>query len=456
MAEKVAITFFGGVGTPTGANYLLEKGNTKLLIDCGLFQGSKIGADENREPFSYNPSSIEYLIVTHAHLDHVGRIPKLIKEGFRGKIISTPPTKEIAEHVMRDSMRVLEKEAKKHGHEPLYSNHEVDTAMGLWITREYGKKNVVGECEVVFRDAGHILGSSFVEITFPGSEKKIVFSGDLGNTPAPLLRDTEPLKDATLLVVESVYGDRNHEAKSERTSKLKKIIVDTIEREGVLMIPAFSIERTQELLFEINNFVENKEIPAIPVFIDSPLAIKVTDVYKKYRNYFNENIKELMRGGDDIFAFPNLHFTMKREESKAILHEKSPKIIIAGSGMSNGGRIVHHEKQYLPDSNNTLLLVGYQVPGSLGRQLQDGMKKVSINDEPVDVRAQVETIHSFSAHKDSDNLLSFVEESADTLEHVYVNQGEEKSSLFLVQRIRDYVGVSATAPSFKERIEYEL
>lgn len=455
MAKKVAIQFCSGVGQPTGSNFLFEEpSGKKILIDCGLLQGKKVAEDENREPFPYDPKTIDFLFITHAHIDHVGRIPKLVHDGFRGVIYSTPPTREIAELMLMDSMGVLAKESAHDQKEPLYVEADVRASMALWQTKGYHQPVVVGEATFVLRDAGHILGSSMVEITIGG--KKILFTGDLGNSPAPLLRDTEKITDIDYLVMESVYGDRNHEDRGIRKNLLEDAIEDTVKSGGVLMIPAFSLERTQELLYELNDLVENGRIPEVPIFIDSPLAIKVTSVYKKFEDYFNAQAQHVIKTGDDIFKFKGLRFTLATEESKAIKEIPSPKIILAGSGMSNGGRIIHHEKNYLSDPKSTLLIIGYQIPGSLGRVLQDGGKNVRILGEDIFVNAKVKSIHGYSAHKDSEHLVEFVSTSADSLKKVFVVLGEPKASAFLAQRLRDYLGLSAVIPSPNERVEIEI
>lgn len=452
--------FFGGAQSVTGANFLLEgplkaEKQYRFLVDCGIEQGVRYCEECNLDTFIYDPSSIDVLFITHAHLDHIGRIPKLIREGFGGTIYSTPATKEISTVMFEDSISIISREAKAFGKEPLYSEKDVERAIQLWKTIPYYTKTTIpGEFSFCFRDAGHILGSAMVEIVYNGS--KVVFTGDIGNSPAPLLRDTDIVTDADYMVMESVYGDRNHEPREERTQRLRKIIHDTISRGGVLMIPAFSIERTQVLLYEINNLVEDGKIPPVPVYLDSPLAIKVTDIYRNRIQNFNGAVQEEIKGGDDIFRFPNLHFTFTRDESRKINSSKSPKIIIAGSGMSHGGRIVHHEKQYLSDSKNTILFVGYQAAGSLGRKIQEGNKKVKIFDDEITVRAQIENISGYSAHKDSEGLIEFVGHTAEQVSRVFVAMGEPKSALFLVQRLHDYLGVNAVAPKKGEQFEIKL
>lgn len=452
--KQVKISFLGGAESVTGSNFLLTDEKVSILVDCGLFQGSKVCNDENRKPFPFDPAKIDFLLVTHAHLDHIGRIPKLVRDGFKGKIYSTHPTKEISELSLIDSLGVMEKESARCGEETFYQEQDVREVVGLWETVDYHQPINVGDFSVVFRDAGHILGSGMVEFTYQG--KKILFSGDLGNSPSPLLPDTEKISDINYLIVESVYGDRNHENREERQPRLRSIIKETLSKGGTLMIPAFSIERTQEILFEIENMMENSEIPLVPVYLDSPLAINVTSIYKKYHSYLNKEAKTIMKEGDGLFHFPQLQITKATEQSKAIKYASPRKIIIAGSGMSNGGRILHHEKLYLPDPNSTLLLAGYQAAGSLGRVLQDGAKVVKIHGEDIPVNARVETLSGYSGHKDSDDLLDFVAGSSKSLQQVFVVLGELKSATFLAQRIRDYLGLKSTVPEPGDEVLLEL
>jgi metallo-beta-lactamase family protein len=454
---SINLTFCSGVGCVTGANFLLELNNqdkkTNILVDCGLIQGEKTAQVENREDFGYEASEIDILFITHAHLDHVGRIPKLVKEGFNGVIYSTAETMALAQLILEDAVGLLQREANNQGISPLYEEQDMKKAFTLWKTIPYHTETPFPEgFSVYLKDAGHILGSSMITFTCEG--KKIVFTGDLGNSPTPLLKDTEPITGADYVIMESVYGDRNHEPKDLRREKLAQIIKDTIQRNGTVVIPAFSLERTQVILYELNKLVETKAIPITPVYVDSPLATKITDIYKGSTYLFNERAQGEIRGGDDIFSFPRLSFTVSGQESREIDHSKSPKIIIAGSGMSVGGRVLHHEEIYLPDAKNTILLVGYQTLGSVGRHLLDGEKSVNINGNEIPVRAKIETILGYSSHKDSDHLLEFAATAQDTVKRIFVAMGEPKASLFLAQKIRDNLGVDALYP---ERLKkYEL
>jgi metallo-beta-lactamase family protein len=450
------VTFAGGAQMPTGSNFLVDVGGKRLLIDCGLVQGEKWTLPINNEPFSYDTGSIDTLFVTHAHLDHVGRIPQLVRAGFRGRIISTEPTREMAELIMLDSMGVLGKEAAITGSTPLYEEKDVFEAMHLWSTTlPYNKSFTIegeeGGIDVTLHDAGHILGSAIVEIAYKG--KKIAFTGDLGNTPSPLMNDTYPLKDIDYLVMESVYGDRNHKDKDRRIEIFKEAVTSTVAKGGTVLIPAFSIERTQEILLAFNELVEHKQIPEIPVYLNSPLGINITKVYKKYESWFNQNIQGEIRKGEDIFNFKGLIQTPTPEESKAINGDTRPKVIIAGSGMSNGGRILYHEEKYLPDPNSTIIIAGYQSVGTIGRKIVDEEKEVIIHGHIVPLRARVVNIHGFSAHKDSENLVRFVESTKESLKKVIVVLGEPKSAFFLGQRIHEEYDVPVVVPERGDVIE---
>lgn len=443
---------------PTGSNFLVEFGGKKILIDCGLVQGEKYSLPINSEAFSYDPASIDTLFVTHAHLDHVGRIPKLVRDGFKGTIISTEPTREMAELIMLDSLGILGKEAVQAGVPLLYEEKDVFESVHLWTTTiayetPYTFATDDGDATITLHDAGHILGSAIIEIEYKG--KRLAFTGDLGNTPSPLMKDTTPLKNIDYLVMESVYGDRNHKDKDRRIEIFKEAVTTTIGKGGTVLIPAFSIERTQELLLAFNELVEGGQIPEIPVYLNSPLGINITKVYKKYESWFNENTEAIIKSGDDIFAFKGLIQTPTPDESKSINNDNRPKVIIAGSGMSNGGRILHHEAKYLPDPNSTIIIVGYQAVNTIGRHIVDEEKEVIIHGQPIPLRARVVNIHGFSAHKDSDHLIEFVDSTKETLKKVFVVLGEPKSTYYLGQRIHEVYDVPVLVPERGDRVELE-
>ncbi|HEV7424314.1 MAG TPA: MBL fold metallo-hydrolase [Candidatus Paceibacterota bacterium] len=465
MEHTAKITFCGGTGSVTGANFLLEADGKKILVDCGLTQGLKLADDINWDPFPYDSKEIDILFVTHAHVDHLGRIPKLLYEGFRGKIYSTLPTKALAAPMLEDTAGILSKNTELHHLDKIYSPENIKLALSLWQGFEYHEKiQLTPDVEVCFLNAGHILGSAMVKFVLvrpesdsdKGRRTAILFTGDLGNSPSPLLPDTEKVTDIDYLIMESVYGDRNHESRDDRRRFLEETIEDNFKRKGTLVIPTFSLERSQELLFELDDLVNNDRIPVMPIFFDSPLAIRLTEVFKQFRTYFNEKAQKAMSHDKYLFDFPGLHNTLKSEESKMIGNVPNPKIVIAGSGMSTGGRIVHHERHYLPDPNNTLLLTGYQSVGTPGRLIQEGVKTVHISGEDVVVRAHIVTITGYSGHKDSDGLLNFVEDTQDTLKKVFVVMGEPKSAMFLVQKLRDNLGINAIAPEQGSSVMLDL
>lgn len=429
----------------------------RIMIDCGMFQGSRALEKRNFEKFPYNPEEVDFVLITHAHLDHIGRLPKLIKEGFSGKIFATGPTIDFAHLMLEDSQRVLEEKAEKAGIIPLFAQHEIDEVMELFKRVEYDEPFALDSgIEVCFKDAGHVLGSAIIEIKISNQElgaKKIVFTGDLGNDPVPFLRSPAKIEDADYLIIESAYGNRNHEAPKLCQQKVENLAEEVAVKKGVLMIPSFALERTQQLLYHFNNLTEQHKIPRMPIFLDSPLAQKLTEIYRRYPQYYDEEAHALIDSGDDIFKFPGLDFTYTTKQSKQINQVPPPKIIIAGSGMSQGGRIVHHESNYLSDPNNILLIVAFQAEGTLGRKLLEGAKEVEIHDQLIPVRARVEHINGYSGHADSEQLFNFVKKTKNALKKVFVVQGEEKPANALAQRIRDHLGIETIIPNAGEVAE---
>lgn len=444
------LTFCGGVGEVTGSNYLLESGGTKIMVDCGLHQGSHYAERQNFEPFSYNPSEISAVFITHSHLDHTGRLPSLVRRGFKGTVYSTAATKDFAELMLLDSEHLLEQESEREKRPPLYTTEDIMQLRQRWEGLRYHAPVEVGPFTVELFDAGHILGSAIIKVRAEG--KTVVFSGDLGNSPAPIIQPTEHILEADYCLIESTYGDRVHENVDRREEQLEDVVEDTVRAGGTLMIPTFAMERTQELLYHLHQLFEGGRVPRVPVFIDSPLAIKLTAVYKKYESYFNAETAHIAKSGEDILNFPGLRLTLTVEQSKEINGVPPPKIVIAGSGMSNGGRILHHEQRYLPDPKSTILFIGYQAKETLGRQIMDGATEVRIFGEKVPVRCKKVNIPGYSAHADQPLLLSWLKPMRLSLKKVFVVQGEEQSSSALARRIVDDLAVEAEVPKPGETV----
>jgi len=445
MQKKSTITFYGGAGSVTGANFLFDTGGKKILIDCGLtHSGQQCYTISNK--FHYDPAEIDVLIVTHAHADHIGKIPQLVRDGFTGTIYSTAATKDISGVMLDDALKILTDEADEIGCEPLYDRGDVSHAFSLWRTIDYYKSFIVGDdVHIQFLDAGHILGSAMIECE--RDNRKIIFTGDLGNSPALILPDTDKISDANYLLMESVYGDRNHENRRSRTEKLAQAIRENYKQKGTLLIPTFALQRAQILLYEINKLVEHGQVPEMPVYFDAPLAQRVTTIFRRYQKLFNKTVQDEIARGDDIFDFPQFVNVKSVSDSRSIEKTKGPKIIIASSGMSNGGRIRLHEKKILGNKNNTVLFIGYQAFGTLGREIQEKKKgKVYIDGKWVRLRSQIKSIRGYSGHKDSDNLIKFVESSADTLQKIFVTMGEVQSSQFLAQKITEQYNIETIVP----------
>ena len=450
--NTIHLSFYGGEQEVTGSCYFVEAADKKILIDCGLFQGYRFADEKNRKPFPFHAKEIDALIVTHAHIDHIGRIPKLYKEGFRGIIYAMHATANLMGVMLEDAYMLMKKESMYHKEDLLYEESDLKKALQLVHPLEYYEKsNITDAVSFELLNAGHILGSSFVR--FEIGKKIIVFTGDVGSSSSVLLPPHDAVNDVNILIVESAYGNRAHKHVGDKSLMLERAIEDIVRMKGVLMIPVFATERTQDILFEINSMLEFRRIPPVPVFLDSPLAIRVTEVFKQHPEFYLDDVKNLLKKHKHLFDFKHLTFTETKEESKKINDAPAPKVILAGSGMMTGGRILHHALRYLSDPSSILLIVGWQAAGSLGRRLLDKAKEVKVRGSLVEVRAETRVIDGYSAHADASELKELIRGTKDSLEKVFVVQGEQASAMSLAQEVKDYFGVWASAPEFGEKYE---
>lgn len=420
----VTVTSYGAAQTVTGSCHLVKIGSIKILIDCGMFQGSSVNWDKNYEPFGFDVSKIHYLVLSHAHLDHIGRVPKLIKDGFEGTIIATNATRDIAKVMLLDSAGILQEEyktlrlkARRHGSdealsEPLYTKKDVKEVFNRkWRTLEYFEEYKLKQhVRVSLGNAGHIMGSAFVIIDYQekNRHKRIVFSGDMGSPERLVIDNPDKIDEADALFIESTYGDRTHKPLEESIEEFKRAVISTLNNKGNVLIPSFALERTQEILWLLHEMHDNGELPKCQVFLDSPLAIKATKLYNQYTTQLSDELQYRPGSGRDPFSFAWLEPVTSRDKSIAINKVKKKAIIIAGSGMCNGGRIMHHLIQRLWNPKNAIIFVGYQVEGTLGRSIVDGEKIVKIYGEDIVSKAKVYTINGFSAHADQKELIEWI------------------------------------------------
>ena len=403
-----SITFAGAAGEVTGSSFLIKSKGNNYLVDCGLFQGQEF-SKLNTKPFPFNPSEINNVIITHAHLDHVGRLPKLVKDGYRGDIYTTPATAQLIELVLNDAFNVMLEKVERNEGVLLYEKTDLNRAISfLKPLPYYQRHNLRGDDGFVLYDAGHILGSSSALIDL--GEEKIVFSGDLGHWPEPLLPMPSPPPSADIVVMEATYGGREHDDSHDRITVLKEALDWTIAHKGVLLIPAFAIERSQELLYIFHRLFEKYHYPRIPIYLDSPLAIETLEVFNQHCELFSKDVKDRCGNLHDLFNFKGLVLASSVEDSKSINDDPKPKIILAGSGMMEGGRIAYHLRKYLPDPSTYLLIVGFQAEGTIGRQIALGNSHVRLFDEDVTIRAKVVSVDNFSSHADNSDLLKWVKD----------------------------------------------
>ena len=449
------ITFSGANREVTGSCYHIAGELSKIVLDCGMFQGGKFAEDKNQQLFPFDPMAVDSVVLTHAHFDHTGRLPKLYKDGFRGKIFCTEPTAQLAMITLRDSAHLIEEEAERHKHEPLFTKADVEPLENLFVPVPYHQERQVAPGISIFlADAGHILGSSSIKVVVDGHHA--VFSGDLGNTPVPLLHHAECLYGAEAIICESTYGNRVHEPGDQRLAFLRQAILDVVKMRGTLLIPAFAMERTQELLYELHSMHNQKLIPDLPIFMDSPMAIAATEVFRRNADFFDSSAQRDANTMGDLFSFPGVVNTESSNDSKHILEVKGPKIIIAGSGMMNGGRIMHHLRNYLGDKSTILLIVGYQVEGSLGRRLHDGEKLVHIYGQEVHVNADVRSCGAFSGHADYPRLMQWLHcFQAQLPQKVYVTHGEEHAAFSFSASIQHEMMIPSEVPVYGTTVSVE-
>ena len=470
------ITFLGATKTVTGSNFLVEGAGKKFLVDCGMYQGKTSDLMHNEDPFLFDVHEIDFVLLTHAHIDHSGRIPKLYKEGYRNKVIATKATCDLCSIMLPDSGHIQETEIewknrkrKREGKEPLpplYTAEDAAKCMEIFVPVSYDQIIDVAEnIQVRFNDAGHMLGSSIIEVwvTENGETKKIVFTGDLGNNDIPLLDSPTMIESADFLVMESTYGGRLHLRNDDKAKLFLSIVSETLEKGGTVVIPSFAVGRTQEILYEINKLreldefndtykKEYDELMKAPVYVDSPLAISATEIFKKNTDLFEEEVREEIQSGDNPLEFPGLQFTRTADESKALNESNEPSIIISASGMCEVGRIKHHLKHNLWNPNSTILFVGYQAPGTLGRNIVDGAKKVRIFGEEVAVNARVEYIEGYSGHADQEWLMNFVYSFIMKPKHIFLVHGEPSGQIELKNKIMEETNIPVTIPEFGDVI----
>lgn len=466
----IKITFLGASQQVTGSSYLLEAGGLRLLIDCGLFQEREFQG-LNWDHFPFDPATLDGVVLTHAHLDHVGRLPKLVAQGYNRPILSTEPTVELATLIMLDSARIQEEDAKykrkrhkkarhqsPHPVNPLYTTDQAQRTVPL--LKGYGYNTPLklnDDVQLTFVEAGHILGSASLifDINDNSQAKRVVFSGDIGQHHKPLIRDPDKIDTADIVIMESTYGDRNHKEFGPVGEQLCHIINQAFDRGGNVIIPTFAVERAQELMYHISELAYADRIPDVPVFMDSPMAVDVTEIFKRYASYMDDETALLFSMKQPPLRFPGLTLVKNVEDSKAIKHHKKPAIIMSSSGMCTGGRIKHHLKNNITHAKNTILFVGYQAHGTLGQQIVQGAKEVRIHGTTFPVNAHIEQIHGFSGHGDQEDLLNWLNVMSPKPKHILLTHGEVESAKEFTQCIRSkWQDIDVLNPSYQSTLEF--
>ena len=470
------ITFLGATKMVTGSNFLVEAAGKKFLVDCGMYQGKAELELENYRPFEFNPAEIDFMLLTHAHIDHSGRIPKLYNDGYKNPIYAHKATCDLCGIMLPDSGHIQEMESEwknkkrerkgEKTYPALYTAEDAINCLDLFIPVKYDEIIQVDEnIYVRFNDAGHMLGSSIIEVWAKenGKETKAVFTGDLGNNDIPLLDSPTMIENCDYLVMESTYGSRLHMRNDEKAEMFLDIVSETIDNGGTVVIPSFAVGRTQEILYELNKIKEKRDdeefrrkyktLMKVPVYVDSPLAISATEIFRQNTDLFEDKIKEEMEKGDNPLEFPGLKFTQTADESKALNESHEPAIIISASGMCDVGRIKHHLKHNIWNPNSTILFVGYQAPGTLGYSIVNGAKKVTIFGEEFAVNARIEYIEGYSGHADQEWLMNFIYSFITKPKHIFLVHGEDESQEVLRNKILEETGIGVSIPEFGETYE---
>ena len=471
------ITFLGATRTVTGSNFLVEGAGKRFLVDCGMWQGKAEQEMENSQEFEFNPLEIDFMLLTHAHIDHSGRIPKLYKEGFRNKVYAHKATCDLCTLMLPDSGHIQEteiewknKKRKRKGEEPIepiYTAEDAVRCLEIFEPVQYDQIiEITPEIHVRFNDAGHMLGSSIIEVWVKEGEKvtKTVFTGDIGNNDIPLLSPPTMIEDTDFLVMESTYGSRLHMKNDEKAQIFLDVVSETLDNGGTVVVPSFAVGRTQEILYEINKLKDEygddeefrrkyKTIMKAPVYVDSPLAISATEVFRENTEIFDEETKEEIMRGDNPLEFPGLKFTKTADESKALNEDQTPSIIISASGMCEVGRIKHHLKHNLWNPKSTILFVGYQAPGTLGYSIVNGAKTVKIFGEEIAVNARIEYIEGYSGHADQELLMNCIYSYIKKPKHIFLVHGEPESQDILADKIEEETKIGVTIPEFGETYE---
>lgn len=465
------ITFLGATKTVTGSNFLVEAAGKKFLVDCGMYQGNTELEEENNDPFLFDPKELDFMLLTHAHIDHSGRIPKLYNEGFRKPIYAHKATCDLCSLMLPDSGHIQEMENEwknrkrvrkgEKEREPLYTAEDAARCLEVFVPVKYDEIIDIDEnIHVRFNDAGHMLGSSIIEVWAKenGREEKAVFTGDIGNNDIPLLDSPTMIEDTDYLVMESTYGSRLHIKNDQKAEMFLDIVSETIDNGGTVVIPSFAVGRTQEILYELNKIKEKRDdeefirkyrtLMKVPVYVDSPLAISATEVFKENMDLFEEEVQKEIQSGDNPLEFPGLKFTVTADESKALNEDTKPCIIISASGMCEVGRIKHHLKHHLWKPNSTILFVGYQAPGTLGNSIVNGAKKVKIFGEEIAVNARVEYIEGYSGHADQQWLMNFIYSFEKKPKHIFLVHGEENSQEVLRDKILEETKIDVIIPDY--------